>query len=157
MAGRHHLCNEHELGQTLGDGEGQRGLVCCGPWGCKESDTTGQLNNNSSNWGFIVQKFIIPLGKKLLKKSDFPFGPVVKTPHSQSRVPGQGTKIPHATLSSWDWRKVIKMKLVVPLENIVHLSAVYAFTTPTSFCILQLVNLILFAQVKASVGLNQWI
>ena len=35
-----------ELGQTLGDGEGQGGLVCCSPWDCKKSDTTGQLNNN---------------------------------------------------------------------------------------------------------------
>ena len=26
MAGRHHRCNGHELGQTLGDGERQRGL-----------------------------------------------------------------------------------------------------------------------------------
>ena len=33
MAGRHHQCNEHELGQTLGDGERQEGLVCCSPWG----------------------------------------------------------------------------------------------------------------------------
>ena len=41
MAGRHHRCNEHELGQTLGDGERQGGLVCCSPWGCKESDSTG--------------------------------------------------------------------------------------------------------------------
>ena len=24
-AGRHHRCNEHELGQILGDGEGQTG------------------------------------------------------------------------------------------------------------------------------------
>ena len=24
-----------------GDGEGQGGLACCSPWGCKESDTTG--------------------------------------------------------------------------------------------------------------------
>ena len=38
MAGWHHRCNGHEFGQTLGDGEGQRGLVCCSPWGCKESD-----------------------------------------------------------------------------------------------------------------------
>ena len=30
-----------ELGQTLGDGEGQGGLVCCSSWGHKESDTTG--------------------------------------------------------------------------------------------------------------------
>ena len=41
MAGRHHQCNEHGLGQTLKDGEGQGGLVCYSPWGCKESDTTG--------------------------------------------------------------------------------------------------------------------
>ena len=25
--------------QTLGGGEGQGSLTCCGPWGCKESDT----------------------------------------------------------------------------------------------------------------------
>ena len=36
MGGWHHQCNGHELGQTLGDGEGQGGLVCCSPWGCKE-------------------------------------------------------------------------------------------------------------------------
>ena len=49
MAGWHHRCNGHELGQTLGDGEGQGGLVCCSPWGlCKESHTTGQPNNNKT-------------------------------------------------------------------------------------------------------------
>ena len=37
--------NGHELGKTSGNGEGQGGLECCGPWGCKESDTTWQLNN----------------------------------------------------------------------------------------------------------------
>ena len=36
MAGWHHQCNEHELGQTPGDDEGQGGLACCSPWGCKE-------------------------------------------------------------------------------------------------------------------------
>ena len=46
MAGQHHWCNEQELGQTLGDGEGQGGLTRCSPWGRKESDMTGQLNNN---------------------------------------------------------------------------------------------------------------
>ena len=38
--------NGHELGQTLGDGEGQRGLVCGSPWGCKELDMTWWLDNN---------------------------------------------------------------------------------------------------------------
>ena len=31
---------------TSGDGEAQKGLACCSPWGSKESDTTGRLNNN---------------------------------------------------------------------------------------------------------------
>ena len=31
----------------LGDGEGQGGLACCSPWGRKESDTIGRLNNNN--------------------------------------------------------------------------------------------------------------
>ena len=38
--GWHHRLNVHEFEQTLGDGEGQRSLVCCSPWGHKELDTT---------------------------------------------------------------------------------------------------------------------
>ena len=34
----------HEFEQGLGTGEGQGSLACCSPWGCKESDTTEQLN-----------------------------------------------------------------------------------------------------------------
>ena len=40
MIGRHHGLSGHEYEQTLGDGEGQGSLVCCSPWGHKESDTT---------------------------------------------------------------------------------------------------------------------
>ena len=47
MAGWHHQCGAHELGQTLRDGEGQGGLACCSPLGRKELDTTGQLSNNT--------------------------------------------------------------------------------------------------------------
>ena len=42
----HHWLNGLEFEQTLGDGEGQGSLVCCSPWGYKESDTTEWLNNN---------------------------------------------------------------------------------------------------------------
>ena len=48
MAEWHHKCNEHELGQTPGDGEGQGSLMCCSPWGHKELDMTGRLNNSLS-------------------------------------------------------------------------------------------------------------
>ena len=47
MAGQHHQCNDHELGQTPGDDEEQRGLASHGPLDHEELDTTGQLNNNS--------------------------------------------------------------------------------------------------------------
>ena len=46
MVGWHHRLNGHELGQTLGKGEGQGGLACCSPSGRKESDMTWQLGNN---------------------------------------------------------------------------------------------------------------
>ena len=35
MAGWHHWCNGHELGQAAGDGEGQGGLACCSSWVAK--------------------------------------------------------------------------------------------------------------------------
>ena len=38
--GWYHQLNGHELGQTLGDGEGQGALAGCGPWGHKESGLT---------------------------------------------------------------------------------------------------------------------
>ena len=38
--GWHHRLNGHEFGQTLGAGDGQGGLACCGSWGHKESDMT---------------------------------------------------------------------------------------------------------------------
>ena len=49
MAGQHHQCNEHELGQTPGDDEGQGGLVCCCPRDREESDTTWRLTNNNKS------------------------------------------------------------------------------------------------------------
>ena len=44
MVGWHYWLNGHGLGWTLGVGDGQGGLACCGLWGGKESDTTEQLN-----------------------------------------------------------------------------------------------------------------
>ena len=32
--------NGQEFEQTLGDGEGQRSLTCCSPWGHRELDRT---------------------------------------------------------------------------------------------------------------------
>ena len=55
IAGQHHQCNEHELGQAPGDGEGQGGLTCCSPWSLKESDRTGRLNNSNKKEILVSQ------------------------------------------------------------------------------------------------------
>ena len=47
MVGWPHRLNGHEFEQTLRDAEGQGSLVCCSPWGRKESDMTEQLPNTS--------------------------------------------------------------------------------------------------------------
>ena len=44
---------------TPGDGEGQGSMVHCRQWGCKESDTTEQMNNN--------RKFNFAKTKKIFK------------------------------------------------------------------------------------------
>ena len=44
MVGWHHQVNGHEFEQALGVGDRQGSLVCCSPWGHRESDTTDQLH-----------------------------------------------------------------------------------------------------------------
>ena len=48
MVGWHHRFSGHEFEQTLGDREGQGGLVCCSSWDCKELDTIQCLNNKNN-------------------------------------------------------------------------------------------------------------
>ena len=40
MVREHHRLNGHEFDLTLGNTKGQRSLLCCRPWGCKQSDMT---------------------------------------------------------------------------------------------------------------------
>ena len=44
MVGWHHWLDGCKFEWTQGVGDGQGGLACCDSWGCKESDTTEQLN-----------------------------------------------------------------------------------------------------------------
>ena len=54
MVGPHQRLNGHEFESTPGVGDGQGGLVCCSPWGRKESDTTESLNWTELNWDYKV-------------------------------------------------------------------------------------------------------
>ena len=49
--GWHHQLNGHEFEQALGDCEEQGSLVCCSPWGHKESNMAEWLNNNNKSEG----------------------------------------------------------------------------------------------------------
>ena len=55
MAGWHHWLNGHEFEQAPVVGDGQGGLACCSPWGCKESET--QL----SDWTELKLPFLLYL------------------------------------------------------------------------------------------------
>ena len=55
----HYQLNGHEFEQTPGETEGQGSLACCSLWGCKESDTTEQLNNNTDIKGELDSNTII--------------------------------------------------------------------------------------------------
>ena len=46
MIGWPYFLNGHEFEKAPGDGEGQRRLACCSPWGHKELEMTEWLNNN---------------------------------------------------------------------------------------------------------------
>ena len=48
MVGWHHWLNGYGFGWTLGVGEGQGGLACCGSWGHKELDKTERLSNGNN-------------------------------------------------------------------------------------------------------------
>ena len=48
MVGWHHRLDGDEFEHGLGDCEGQGRLVCCSPWGAKESERTEQLKNNNN-------------------------------------------------------------------------------------------------------------
>ena len=69
MVGWHHQLDGHRFGWTLGVGDGQRGLACCGSWGHKESDTTEWLNWTVLNWE-PSQAWLPPCGHWLASSRD---------------------------------------------------------------------------------------
>ena len=52
MVGWHHWLNGCGFGWTLGVGDGQGDLACCGSWDCKESDTT-------ERWTELIHKWVL--------------------------------------------------------------------------------------------------
>ena len=68
MVGWCRQLNGHEFEQALGVGDGQEGLACCSPWGCKESDTTERLDNKA--FTELTRGRGIPRAEHCWQKSD---------------------------------------------------------------------------------------
>ena len=64
MFGWHHRLDGYEFEQAPGVGDGHGSLVCCSPWGRKESDITKQLN-----WTELPANYPAPLCFQSLKNS----------------------------------------------------------------------------------------
>ena len=71
----YHRLNGHGFGWTLGVGDGQGGLACCGSWGRKELDTTDWLNWTELNWYMYLLSLdlpcYLPITLKIFKKDSF--------------------------------------------------------------------------------------
>ena len=75
MVGWHYQLSGHGFGWTLGVGDGQGGLVCCGSWGRKKLDTTKWLN-----WTEQGHKVLLgPLGLLVSKSWKESLGVVVRS------------------------------------------------------------------------------
>ena len=71
MVGWHHWLNGHECELTPGVGDRQGDLVCCSPWGHKESNTTEWLNWTENSYGISEDLKVIKAIDFVLKKNKF--------------------------------------------------------------------------------------
>ena len=62
VVGWHHSLDGHEFEQGPGDGEEQESLVCCSPWGHKESDMADNWTELNS---FMKSSIILAVKKNL--------------------------------------------------------------------------------------------
>ena len=72
MAGWHHQLNGREFEQALGDGEGQGGLACYIPRGCKELDMTERLSSTELRLNSPIFKSLHEYAYTLLALRKFP-------------------------------------------------------------------------------------
>ena len=69
---------------NFGRWRGQGGLACCSPWGCKDSDTTGPLNNSSNiiNCGQYTVQYITRTYSTAYNCKCVPFGKHLSISHT---------------------------------------------------------------------------
>ena len=86
MVGWYHQLYGDEFEQALGVGDGQGSLVCCSPWGCKESDMTEQLNWTELNCSLPGSSFHGIFQARILEWVSIPFSRGSSQPRDKTRV-----------------------------------------------------------------------
>ena len=95
MVGWHHWLDGHEFEQALGVGDGQGSLMCCSPWGHKESNMTEWLY--WLNWTYVGYFHLLAI----MLLWTFMSGKLLKLLNSQFLPQTNGIKIPERWGDRW--------------------------------------------------------
>ena len=68
MVGWHHRLNGHEFQQTPGD-DGQGGLACRSPWGCRVRHNLGTEQQHAMSYIVTYLQIVTTMFRKLYKRS----------------------------------------------------------------------------------------
>ena len=108
MGGWHHRLNGHEFEQAPGDGEGQRSLVCCCPWGHKELDKTERLNNSN----LVCASQVVLVTKHLPASTGDAEDTGLISRLRRSPIKGNGNQFQYSCLENsmdrGDWRAIVR-------------------------------------------------
>ena len=104
--GWHHWLDGHEFEQALGDGERQRSLECCSPWGHKELDTPERLNNSNHIkllWLCTLLRLVFYFSNNF-DKWHFRYSPPTHThthTHTNTQAQGHQLKYGASLIAQW--------------------------------------------------------
>ena len=87
--------SRHGSERALGDGEGQRGLACCSPWGHTESDTIVRLNTTSLEGSGVQAQHTTLLREQAAGRRSLGASPCAPAPWNGNRPPPCG--------DTWSW------------------------------------------------------
>ena len=125
MVGWHHQFNGHQLGQILGDGEGQGSLACCSPWRVRHDLATEQWQRFARIWNiqllllgtfwifFFSWIFSIHIWLNLVKAMVFPV--VMYGCETWTMKKTERRRIDAFEL--WCWRRLLRVPLTAKRSN----------------------------------------
>ena len=121
MVGWYHQLDGHEFEQAPGVGDGQGSLVCCTPWGHKESDMTEQLNWTQLRVGRMQNHPASPFQSRVTvttNKCPRGAGNERITPQRQSRGSTAASRVGSSHLRAFESCKILRLKQITHYRQI---------------------------------------